>query len=165
MKKLFLMLIFFLSVTAHAGDKMRVSYTQLPTLSIETPADWVVYEKRIFGVEPKNREIDVAGTVYRAGEKTLSEFTKDKHESTLAKMSWYKPVEEAKELKGLFYPAFIAEYEGVWPNESEPTRYVVTTFKVDGYFLSLTFTGLRKKLNNYRSIIKDIYSSVKLENS
>ncbi len=142
---------------------MQVKYPQLPNLSIETPSDWVVYEKRIFGVEPKNRDIDVAGTVYKASGKDLEGFTQNKHEGTLAKMKWYKPVGGVTKIKSGTYNGYLREYEGVWPNEKEPTTYLVTTFEVQGYFLSLTFTGLSKKFESYRAVIKEICSSIKLE--
>lgn len=163
MKKVLLILGVIIAFSVQAGDKMQVKYPQLPSLSIETPSDWVVYEKRIFGVEPKNRDIDVAGTVYRVSGKTLKEFTQNKHESTLAKMKWYKPVGEVAEIKSGSYAGYMREYEGVWPKEKEPTRYVVTTFEVQGYFLSLTFTGLSQKLEPYRAVIREIYGSIKFE--
>jgi hypothetical protein len=139
---------------------MRVPYPQLTNLSIETPSDWLIYENRIFGIEPKNRDIDVAGTVYRVTDKTLKDFYQNKHESILSQMKWYKPVGDAIAIKSGSYNGYVREYLGIWPNEKLPTRYVVTMFEVQGYFLSLTFTGVDQKIELYRPIIKEIYSSI-----
>ncbi|QHJ11585.1 hypothetical protein FX988_01819 [Paraglaciecola mesophila] len=163
MKTIVLIISLILTFSVSAGDTMRVPYPQLTNLSIEAPSDWIVYENRIFGIEPKNRDIDVAGTVYRATDNTLNNFMQNKHESILSKMKWYKPVGEATVIKNGSYNGYIQEYSGIWPDEKVPTRYVVTAFEVQGYFLSLTFTGLEQKIELYRPIIKEIYSSIEFK--
>ena len=156
---LFLTTILF-SVCSYGESMKVVEYPQLPNLYIQTPSDWVVYEKKIFGIEPKNRELDVSGTVYRTNGKTLEEFANEKHNGILTKMNWYKHTTDSRDILGMKYDGFIRDYEGVWPNENEPTTYIVTVFKIEDYFLSLTFTGLSKIVEKNNQTIREICSSV-----
>ncbi|MEE4245044.1 MAG: hypothetical protein V2I33_06520 [Kangiellaceae bacterium] len=164
MKRVLIFVVFSVLLNVSYGDEVKkIAYPQLPNLSIVVPQDWVSYEKRIFGVEPPNREIDVAGTVYSAKGNTLDNFTATKHSAIQKRMSWYSPVTELVKTNDYRYQGYIQEYKGVWPEEKEPTSYIVTTFEIDGYMLSLTFTSLTSKIDGYRKQIQEILKSIELK--
>ena len=160
MKFLTTLILSLASLGALAEGTKRVEYPQSPNLTIEVPSDWVIYDKTRFGVTSKNEELEVAGTAFSASGKKLSDFVTTKRESIATKMPWYKSKGNPVKVDGVPYAVYVEEFEGVWPNEKEPTSYVVSYIEVDGLFLSLTFTSSSSKMPNYKKNVEAIYKSV-----
>ena len=160
MKSLLTLILSLVSFNALAEGTKKIEYPQSPNLTIEVPVEWVVTDKTRFGVTSKNEELEVAGTAFSASGKKMSDFISTKRESILAKMPWYKSKGNPVKVEGTQYTAYVEEFEGIWPNEKEPTSYVVSYIEIDGLFLSLTFTSLTSKTPNYRKNIEAIYKSV-----
>lgn len=165
-KPFMLALVFTLISFFSSAEEMRTAiYPQLQTLSIVVPDTWESYDKRIYGIESPNREVEIAGRVFNGKGKTLEQFTKYKHGGIAKRMTWYQAKTQLLAIEGVKYPSFIQEYEGVWPEKKSPTTYIVTTFKIENYYLSLTFTGLTENIAKHRDMINSIIRSVKLANS
>lgn len=107
----------------------RIHYPKLNALSFEIPENWKNESKERLGVLSENGLLEGAGTVYHAPDKNLQTFTEIRLEPIQKKMSWYTPIGKLENLQVGEYKALQQAYEGVWPNEKEPTYYLVTTFQ------------------------------------
>ena len=142
-----------------SGTKV-VKYPGLDRLSLNVPNKWNVYETNRFGILSESQELDVACTVFQASDQSLEDFSLVKSEGVISKMPWYEPFQDRKELKIKQYPAHSSIYEGVWPEENETTTYFVYCIDLGGYFLTLTFTMLKRHFKCNQEHIKNILGSL-----
>ena len=147
------------SSSAQGTEMKLIEYPLLKNLTIEVPKTWGTYNNERFGIQSPEKELEVAGTVYRANDKTIKTFTADKHSSISNSMPWYTEETQLSPLNDSKYTGFIQEYKGIWAGENEPTTYVVTTFQIQEYYLTLTFTSLTSQVSKYRKDIDKIIKS------
>lgn len=146
-------------------SSMIVKYPDFPELSISVPSTCEIYNKERYGLFSDDNKLEIAGTAYKSkgNEVSAKKFAEMRVSSIPDDMPWYKEVTELKELKGLGEGAYVIEYEGIWPNESDPTSYIVVMAKNESILLSLTFTAFTKDMDSKRSVIDSIIKSVSFD--
>lgn len=134
-----------LAQTAKEVRKMKkIVYPGLPSLTFLVPNNFIDESKERLSLISSDQKMEVAGTVYGGSEESLEAFTTARDASFKKKLSWYSLISKRKGIEVAGFSAYVMDYEGIWPNETEATYCRVVTCKFDSHFFALNFTCLKK---------------------
>jgi len=139
----------------HEENKRR--FTHPGAFSVLAPADWVQDQSGgHFSLSPPDDAASFAGNAYRKNKNGINGFTQVRFESV---QEFYSIIDE-KNLKQGHLTVVTREYEGIWPDESEPTYYVVNCIETKNLLISLSITTSREVFNLNREQYENIVLSI-----
>ncbi len=116
--------------------------------SLDAPAIYIRTDKyNMFQLTDPNDELAVVtASAYEKQDGTLDEFSEYRFGGV---EHFYKPVSEIQLFEYQHASGKLQEFEGIWPDESEPTYYVVSCIETGNVFVSLTFVTTRDHYSSY----------------
>ena len=75
-------------------------------------------------------------------------------------MKFYSQIGDEAHLVANGHDFVIREFEGIWPDETDPTYYVVACTELDGAYVSLTVTTSPREFQSNKKLYMEIITSV-----
>lgn len=151
------------NVAKHTNSQSRsestlIHYPGLNSLCFNIGQDFKNESKERLNLISMDEKLEISGTVFVSENKNLAEFALAKSESIKVNMPWYKQVADWAINDQVDFKSLQSEYEGVWPNEKDPTYHIVLVIDLKQYMFTVGFTCLTKDLKSYRSTISEFLS-------
>ncbi|PUA29004.1 MAG: hypothetical protein B0W54_11485 [Cellvibrio sp. 79] len=130
--------------------------------SLDAPSNFVRNDRDgIFQlIEPDTDIAAITASAYAKDDGSLEEFT----EYRFAQVEhFYKPVSDLQAFESAHAVGNIQEFEGVFPDESEPTYYVVLALQVGDIYLSLSIVTEREHYEAHRSQYNAMLASIRAD--
>ena len=108
-------------------------------------------------VEPNNMAA-ITASAYAKDDGVLDEFCE--YRFSLVE-DFYTPVSELQIFEAARAVGKLQEFEGIWPDESEPTYYVVLALQVGDIYLSLSVITEREYYEAHRDQYLAIFASIR----
>ncbi len=132
-------------------------FTHTGAFSVLAPANWEQDQSDgHFSLSPPDGAASFAGNAYRKNSNGFYEFAQLRFESV---QEFYSIIDEENIIHGDL-TVVTREYEGIWPDESEPTYYVVNCIETKNQFISLSITTSREVFNSKREQYESIILSI-----
>ena len=143
-------------------NEQRILYPSPSPFTFILPTGWSnESNERLLLISP-DKACDISGTVFNREGATLEAFTQHKHDALQKQMSWYKPVTKIKKCDHQTLECYQRCFEGVWPEEDQPTYYEVLTIRWNDYYLSLTCTYLTKDQDKFKPIFHEFLNQMQI---
>jgi hypothetical protein len=144
----------FKKSTAH---KIRFNYRQIFT--VEVPQPWRQNDNPnyLFLSDPTDTAA-VSGNAFAKKEgDSLGEFAAHRFASVA---EFYSQIGNDLQLHEKGKELIIREFEGTWPDETEPTYYVVACIELDSAYVSLAVTTTPQEFRSNKKMYMEILTSV-----
>ncbi len=109
-------------------------------------------------IDPEDNFAAITASAYEKEGGSLTEFSEYRFGGV---EKFYQPVSALQQIAAADNQNHVMEFEGTYPNETEPTYYVVSAIETGKLFISLTFVTERAHFQAHRDLYMAIISSVK----
>lgn len=109
-------------------------------------------------IDPEDNFAAITASAYEKEGGSLTEFSEYRFGGV---EKFYQPVSALQQIAAAGNQHNVMEFEGTYPNETEPTYYVVSAIETGRMFISLTFVTERAHFQTHRDLYMAIISSVK----
>lgn len=127
--------------------------------SLEAPAIYTRNDKynMLQLIDPKDELAVITASAYEKQDGSLDEFSEYRFGRV---EDIYKPVTDIQTFAGEYVVGKLQEFEGTYPDESEPTYFVATAIATGNIFISLSLITTREHYTSYRSQYDAILESI-----
>jgi hypothetical protein len=157
MNKFHAFIISLLGVFSAGVSAEELKYFQAngKVFEVQAPSSWKKNENSEYlSISSPDGKVSITASAYGKDGGNLKEFADYRFSSV---QNFYSPKTEAYKISS----GIIREYEGVWPNETLPTYYVVGAVEVNKIYVSITVVTDRKDFESNKETYIKIFETIR----
>jgi hypothetical protein len=135
-------------------------FTHLQIFTIEVPESWRQNDNpKYLALSDPAGVAAITGNAFAKKERgSVTDFAESRF-GAVAEMEFYSQTGDESRLRVNGHDFIIREYEGTWPEETEPTYYVLACGELDRAYVSLTVTTSPEDFQRNEKLYLEIITS------
>jgi len=135
-------------------------FTYKNSFSLAAPKSWTTNESEYLSISDPNDQVTVTASCFYKEDGDIKSFSEYRFSTV---QDFYKQQGKETNLKTDDLNIVYRQYEGIWPNETKKTYYVVACIQKGFAFASVSFVTTKKVFTTNSALFESIMKTLKIK--